>query len=152
MLEQAKAHNAALTNVTWIHGDGATLTDVESGSATVCFSHVVFQHIDDPRVTLAYIRDMGRVLGPGGWAAFQISNDSELIERRRRAGRPLKMRLQTLLGRAPRGQEHPAWLGSHVELSDLREAADDGGMDVERVAGEGTQFCMVLCRKRPAGA
>ena len=40
-----------------------------------CFSHVVFQHIPDPPITLNYVREMGRVLRPGGWALFQVSND-----------------------------------------------------------------------------
>jgi SAM-dependent methyltransferase len=55
-----------------------------------------------------------------------------------------------LIGRAPRGQTHPNWLGSHVELDDLRAVADDGRMDVKRVVGEDTQLCMVLTRKRTA--
>jgi hypothetical protein len=37
-----------------------------------------------------------------------------------------------------------------VDLDDLRETADEAGMDVERVAGEGTQLCLVRTRKRPA--
>lgn len=148
MLALAKEHNAALENVTWVHGDGASLAGIDSGSATVCFSHVVFQRIEDPAITLEYVREMGRVLQPGGWAAFQISNDADLHRSQRDRQVRLKGRLGTLVGRSPRGQKHPAWLGSHVELPALRAAADAGQMDVERVEGEGTQFCMVLTRKR----
>jgi SAM-dependent methyltransferase len=150
MLELARRYNSSLENVEWLHGDGASLAGVDSESATVCFSHVVFQHIEDPVITLEYVREMGRVLRPGGWAAFQISNDATVhaVHRERRV--PLKERAKSLLGRSPRGQKHPAWLGSHVELDDLRAAAADGGMDVERVEGAGTQFCMVLTRKRGA--
>src|SRR4051812_14996667 len=152
MLDLARRYNESIENVTWLHGDGASLSAVETASATVCFSHVVFQHIEDPAITLGYVREIGRVLEPGGWAAFQISNDATIhtVHRERRV--PVKEQVKSLLGRSPRGQKHPAWLGSHVELGDLRAAADDGGMDAERVEGAGTQFCMVLTRKRGAAA
>src|SRR4051812_7915544 len=128
MLELAREHNGALGNVTWILGDGTTLHGVASESATVCVSHVVFQHIDDPQVTLGYIREIGRILEPSGWAAFQVSNDPSVHRHHRERRVPVRERVRTLLGRSPRGQKHPAWLGSTVELDELRSAADDGGM------------------------
>jgi SAM-dependent methyltransferase len=147
MLERARELNGQFDNVEWILGDGSSLAGVDSSSADVCFSHVVFQHIPDPAVTLGYVREMGRVLRPGGWAAFHVSNDEE--PHRRRGGRSrLTSQLRALLRRGPRGQAHPAWLGSAVRLSDLRRVASDAGMDVERVVGEGSQFCFVLVRKR----
>jgi SAM-dependent methyltransferase len=146
MLELAREHNAALSNVAWILGDGQALTGVESDSADACISHVVFQHIPDPEITLSYIRDIGRVLRPGGWAAFQISNDPQI-----HASRSLRSRLRdaslALMGRFPRGQHDRRWLGSMVELDALRAAAADGSMEVERVVGEGTQLCLVLTRQ-----
>jgi SAM-dependent methyltransferase len=147
MLELAREHNPALGNVVWILGDGSSLAPIESESATACISHVVFQHIEDPAITLGYIREIGRVLRPGGWAAFQVSNDRRVHSARRGWTRVRQM-ARALTGRAPRGQAHPAWLGSHVELDDVRRAAADGEMDVERVVGEGTQFCMILARRR----
>lgn len=149
MLELAREHNPQLGNVTWIEGDGTSLAGVADASADVCFSHVVFQHIPDPRITLGYVREMGRVLRTGGWAAFQVSNQPALHGRR-----PLRERLRTLpaqlLGRRPRGQAHQAWLGSAVDLGELRTAAADGGTEVARLEGEGTQWCLVLLRKRGA--
>jgi hypothetical protein len=84
---------------------------------------------------------MGRVLRVGGpvWAVFQVSNDPEIHAGRYRP----PSRLKVLLGRAPGGQRAPQWLGSAVDLDDLRAAAADGGLAVERVVGEGTQFCFV---------
>jgi hypothetical protein len=83
---------------------------------------------------------MGRILRPGGWSAFQVSNDPA-VHRPRAAGRGRPWR------RGPRGQSHPAWLGSAVELPALRAAAADGGMTIEGLRGEGTQFCIVLARQ-----
>lgn len=147
MLSQAREANRELDNVTWIQGDGTSLKGVDDASADVCFSHVVFQHIPDPAITLGYVRGMGRALRPGGWAAFHISNEPSIHRPRGGAGR-LKHRLLARLGRAPKGQDHPAWLGSAVDLDELRRTADEAGMDVERVENPGTQFCFVLlCRR-----
>jgi SAM-dependent methyltransferase len=147
MLELAREHNPGLDNVEWILGDGSSLAGVETASADVCFSHVVFQHIPDPEITLAYVREIGRALRPGGWAAFQISNAPEIhrppsLPRRAVAG------LRSLAGRAPRGQTHPAWRGSAIDLDRLRDVADGAGLDVERIVGKGTQFCFPLLRAR----
>ncbi len=147
MLERAKQLNPSLANVEWLLGDGSTLAGIGAASVDACISHVVFQHIPDPQVTLSYVRELGRVLRPGGWAAFQISNDPRVhspmgVLARARAG------ALAVIGRYPRGQNDPRWRGSMIELSDLRKAAADGSMGVERVVGEGTQLCCVLTRRR----
>jgi SAM-dependent methyltransferase len=145
MLERARHELGQPANVEWIHGNGTSLRPVADGAASVCFSFVVFQHLPDPAITLGYVREMGRVLRPGGWSAFQISNDPS-IHRRRETDR--RSRLKSLLGRAPKGQSHPAWLGSAVDLGELERTAGEAELDVERVEGVGTQFCHVLLRKR----
>ena len=148
MLERAKAHNGDLDNVTWLLGDGTSLAGIDDASADAVVSHVVFQHIPDPQVTLGYVREIGRVLRPGGWAVFQVSNDPGLhgelgvVERAR-------SRARELLKRAPRGLASPYWRGSYVEIPGLRAAAHDASMDVERIVGEGTKWCVVLLRRRP---
>jgi len=145
MIALAREHNPELANVTWLVGDGASLRGVEDATADACFSHVVFQHIPDPAITLGYVTEMGRVLRPGGWAAFQVSNDPDI--HRPRTG--MAQRWASRLGRAPAGQGAPEWLGSAVALDDLRAAAGRGGMDLETVVGEGSQFCLVLARRSP---
>ena len=147
MLSQAQRFNPALQNVTWLLGDGVSLAGIPDAEADACVSHVVFQHIPDPSITLGYVREVGRVLRPGGWAAFQVSNDPA-IHRRRWGVARARLALASALGRAPRGQANPAWRGSAVTLEGLRGAVEDGQMDIERLTGEGTQFCMVLTRRR----
>jgi SAM-dependent methyltransferase len=149
MIELARQHNGELVNVEWIHGDGASLTGVETESADVCFSHVVFQHIPDPAITLAYVREIGRVLRPGGWAAFQVS-DLPVLHERRPAAERVRALARSAFRRGPRGQGHAAWLGSAVDLDALRNTAAASGAPVERVSGAGTQFCLVLMRKPAA--
>ena len=144
MLARARELNPALENVTWLHGDGASLAGVEDASADGCFSHVVFQHLPEPELTLGYVREMARVLRPGGWAVFGVSTDPAVHRPKRRAG----WRLAALLRRGPRGQEHPAWLGSAVPLARLERCADEAGLELERVLYPGTQFTLVRGRRR----
>ena len=132
MLARAREHNPELTNVEWVLGDGVSLVPVPDGAADGVFSHVVFQHIPDPAITLGYVREMGRVLRPGGWAAFQISNDPSVHRRK-------------LLARGT--SAHAAWRGSAVKLDALRETAAGAGLEVEAMVGEGTQFCLVRLAK-----
>jgi SAM-dependent methyltransferase len=152
MLSQARELNPELENVEWILGDGSSLAPIADASADACVSHVVFQHIPDPEVTLGYVREMGRVLRPGGWAAFQVSNDPEIHRAEAHGGTLARSarRVGAAVGRSPRGTEDAEWLGSAVGLPALEAAASDGGMDVEKVVGEGTQFCLVRTRRREA--
>ena len=146
MLDKAAELNPEVSNVDWILGDGSSLGRVATSSVDVCVSHVVFQHIPDPAITLSYVREIGRVLRPGGWAAFQMSNDPQLHRPGSTVTR-LRDSLLSLVGRGPQGQHHASWVGSMVELDDLQSAAADGSMDVERLVGEGTLFCAVLTRR-----
>ncbi|MGH2867677.1 MAG: acyltransferase family protein [Solirubrobacteraceae bacterium] len=143
MLERAREHNPHLGNVRWILGDGTTLAPIADASVDACFSTVVFQHVPDPEIILGYVREVGRVLRPGGWAALQVSTDPAI--HRPRGG--VTRRLAALAGRRPQGQRHPAWLGAPVEVSAVRAAARDGAMTVERVWGEGGQYTQLLLRR-----
>jgi SAM-dependent methyltransferase len=145
MLAQARDHNGHLDTVEWVHGDGTTLQPIPDGVADAVVSHVVFQHIPDPAITYGYVAEMGRVLRPGGWAAFQVSNDPSI---HRPHGE--HSRLRAVLGREPAKAdvEDPAWIGSAVELDELRATAGAAGMDMEQTIGEGTQYCGVRLRRR----
>jgi SAM-dependent methyltransferase len=130
MLARARTEHPALENVEWLLGDGETLAGVPDASADGVFSHVVFQHIPDPAITLGYVAEMGRVLRPGGWAAFQVSNDPELHARA--------------------ADHDPAWRGSAVDLDELRTAAQDAGLRVERIVREDTPWCLVRLTRTSA--
>jgi SAM-dependent methyltransferase len=144
MLARARSLNPGLENVRWIVGDGSSLTGVDDRSVDACVSFVVFQHIPDPRITLAYVREIGRVLRPGGWAAIQVSS---LPPEGSRAG-GLRRRAGALRRLAARGwADHAAWRGAPVDLERLRETAGEAGMEVARIHGAGKQYCLVQVRK-----
>ena len=150
MLARARELNPHLTNVEWLHGDGRSLGVVPTASVDGCFSHVVFQHVPEAEMTLSYIRDMGRVLVPGGWALFQVSMDPSV----HRGGdtRPaLARRLAGLVGRGRAERRDPAWWGSWVDGESLRAAARDGGLEIEQLLDEGTQYATVLARRARTG-
>ncbi|HET8673559.1 MAG TPA: class I SAM-dependent methyltransferase [Thermoleophilaceae bacterium] len=143
MLERARQLNHHLEEVEWIHGDGRTLHPIEDASVDCCISIVVFQHIPDPAITLGYVREMGRVLKPGGWAAFQLSTDEAI----HRPNQPLRDRMRALVGRAPRGQADPSWVGSGVRVDELRAVAADVDLELARVVEPVTQFTTVLAQR-----
>jgi SAM-dependent methyltransferase len=144
MLSQARELNAQLPNVEWMHGDGHTLEPIPDGTVDCCISLVVFQHIPDSAITLGYMREIGRVLRPGGFAAFQVSTD----ERFHHPNQPWHSRLRSLAGRGPRGQSNPAWVGSAVPLPDLRAVCEEAGLDLQRVEDPGTQYTTVHAIRR----
>ena len=143
MLAVARRHNAHLDNVEWIEGDGASLNGIADASADLVISHVVFQHIPDPAITLGYVREIGRVLRPGGRAGIQVSNNPGAHDWKFGWRDRLRERLRI----GPQGQSNRAWLGSAIELEDLRRAAADGGMEIERTTGEGTQYMLVRLKR-----
>lgn len=139
MLGLARRYNASLQNVHWVLSDGESLTGIADASVDGIVSLVVFQHIPDPQVVMGYVREMGRVLRPGGWAAFHVSNDPSV-----HSPPGLVARIRGALSRArPRGMGEAEWLGSAVDLDELRAVAAASGLTVDTVAGEGTQFCVV---------
>ena len=125
----------------WLHGDGQGLGVLDDRSVDGCFSHVVFQHIPDPAITLNYVREMGRVLRPGGWALFQVSTDP-----RPQAALALRARARRLLSGEARDHD-PAWWGSAVEPGTCAPPAARRAR-VEQVLGEGTQYTTVFARRR----
>jgi SAM-dependent methyltransferase len=139
MLELARHYNPSLDNVHWLLGDGDSLHGIDDESVDGIVSLVVFQHIPYPEVVMSYVREMGRVLKPGGWAAFHVSNDPSV---HRPPGLVARAR-GALSRKRPSGQSDAAWLGSAVDLDELRRVADASGLEIDRVHGEGTQFCLV---------
>ncbi len=152
MLRRAQELNGALNNVTWLLGDGETLSGVEDASVDAAVSHVVFQHIPDAKVTLGYVEELGRVLRPGGWAAFGLSTDPRVHEPPPPAEQGTSRRdlLRGLAGRRPRGQQAPEWLGAAVPLDALGAVATAAGLILEDIDGAGTQFTLVRALKVPA--
>jgi SAM-dependent methyltransferase len=147
MVERARRENTDLDNLTFVVGNGRDLSSFEDASFDLCYSFVVFQHIPDPDVTCGYVREIGRLLRPGGWTVFQVSDRPE-VHKARHYGRRHRWDVRRLVGRAPRGCFRPQWLGSAVPRESLLRALEEGGLRLEGTVGDGTQFCLVCAQRR----
>jgi len=151
MIARGRRALTHLANVELAVGNGLDLREWDEGSFDAVYSFIVFQHIPDPAVTCGYIVEIGRVLRPGGWTIFQLSERPDIHTAEHWAwSETLAVRLKRRLGRAPRGVLEAPWLGSAVPRSDLLAALEAGGLALDGTVGDGSQFCIVLAH-RPTG-
>lgn len=71
MVSQARAANAQWDNIEFRHGDGERLP-LPAQSVDFAFSYEVFQHMPSHRVIQGNLREVGRVLRPGGSAMIHL--------------------------------------------------------------------------------
>lgn len=71
MVRQARQRLAGVGNVEFVEGDGASLAPLSDATFDLVFSYLTFQHLPDA-IFAQYIREMPRVLKPGGHFVFQI--------------------------------------------------------------------------------
>lgn len=141
MVAQAERVLADVSDrVRLVVGNGRDLAPCADQDVDLVYSFVTFQHIPDPDVTAGYLREMGRVLRPGGRALFQLSDDPRLH------------RSETWMGQVAAGPRdptrlHPAWLGSSLPPKRVEAALAEGGLRIVGRRGEGTLFCFTLAQK-----
>jgi SAM-dependent methyltransferase len=151
MVDRAREALADVANVELVLGNGVDLSGVADASMDVAYSFIVFQHIPDPKVTCRYIEEIGRVLRPGGWTVFQVSEQPEIHRRESWASDDTyTKRLARFLGHKPRGCLQPEWLGSALGREELLGALDRAGLVLHDTLGDGTQYCMVSADRPPA--
>lgn len=73
MLSRARELHGALGNILWLRVEGNDLGCLASGSVEFVFSYLVLQHLPEEALALGYIREMLRVLKPGGAFLFQFN-------------------------------------------------------------------------------
>lgn len=101
---------------------GSDLGFVESNRCDLAFSYVVLQHIPDRTIVEQYIREMARVVRPGGHVLFQVLTYQETAPAHMlRLARPALVRLFGVLENA--GLTAPeygaAFQGSRLRLREL---------------------------------
>jgi SAM-dependent methyltransferase len=73
MQEQGKKYLSDFSNVQWVLADGATLGGINTASNDFAFSYIVLQHLPQSSLAFGLLREMIRVLVPGGVFLFQYN-------------------------------------------------------------------------------
>lgn len=73
MLAHAREIHSGKSNILWLLGNGADLACVQSDSMDLVFSYLVLQHLPAEPLVLRYIREIVRVVRPGGAFLFQFN-------------------------------------------------------------------------------
>lgn len=73
MQQRAKKYLASFSNVRWILVDGVALSAIDSFSLDFVFSYMVLQHYPSAELIAASIREMLRILRPGGAFLFHFN-------------------------------------------------------------------------------
>jgi SAM-dependent methyltransferase len=73
MQARAKNYLGDFQNIRWVLTDGATLGGLKTGSVDFVFSYLVLQHYPTAELVAGSIREMVRVLRPGGVFLFQFN-------------------------------------------------------------------------------
>jgi ubiquinone/menaquinone biosynthesis C-methylase UbiE len=110
------------------HTDGATLPQFPEESFDFVYSYAVFQHIPSRDVVYQYLKEIRRVLKPGGLARLQFNG-------------------------LARGGEGPydTWAGARFSSSDILEFTKFQDFQVLELEGVSTQYMWTTWRKREAG-
>jgi hypothetical protein len=75
MLKKGQRLHRDYNNILWLRGDGGGFPQVSSGSVDFVFSYIVLQHVPTKDLAIANVREMLRVLKPGGAYCFQFNSN-----------------------------------------------------------------------------
>lgn len=88
MIARARAMNADRPSCEWVVNDAPDLSAFGDGEFDLVVSFIVLQHVPDRAVISSYLREMARILAPGGAMVVQMPASMPLRQRiqwRRRA-------------------------------------------------------------------
>lgn len=78
MIARASAALAGMPHATVVQNNGADLEALGDIQVDFAFSSIVFQHIPSREVIYNYVREVHRLLRPGGLFKFQVQGDATL--------------------------------------------------------------------------
>jgi SAM-dependent methyltransferase len=135
--------------------NGTDLAEYADGAFDFVFSYLVLQHVPDPAVVRGYLREIARVLRPGGACHLQLNGEEgadapwirrigagarRVARRTREAATGALRAVRRAAPRGPTGLDSPAWRGSRLPAAEARRVCAEAGLRVTRLAGEGTQY------------
>jgi ubiquinone/menaquinone biosynthesis C-methylase UbiE len=160
MIRQARRLHAGVKNLNFLVGSGVDLDVCPPDHYDLVFSYIMLQHIPDPEIIYGYLREFGRVLCPGGWAFFQVPNDS--MSGHQKYLKRWQQRRETLdkEGRAVpfEDYDHPyleskirnfeTIVQTPVKFERVVGALNHRNVRVDEATGQGTQLMWVIAQKR----
>jgi SAM-dependent methyltransferase len=164
MLGHAKALLPETRNVTWTLGNGTDLSGLGDESVDFAFSYIVLQHMPKPEFAHRYIREILRVLKPGGLFLFQFNSVPRvtmnwkgrlawgLVDFPWSLGyRRVSRGVASLLGLSP-GIAGKSWRGASLDVQNVRATLEAAGGLVKEMAGEKTPMTWCCGLKSRANA
>ena len=150
MLGHAKALFPEASNVEWILGNGTDLSALSGHSVDFAFSYIVLQHMPEPAFAYRYIREMLRVLKPGGAFLFQFNSVPQMTMnwKGRMAWRLVDFPWSLGFRRTSRGVAAllglppdiagKSWRGASLDVQGVRDTVQAAGAEVREMTGEKT--------------
>ncbi len=111
--------------------EGSDLRMFQDGFFDFVYSYAVFQHIPSRDVVLSYLREIARVLKPGGISCVQL-----------RGAAPLPSELTS---------QPPTWTGCHFNWNDVKAFVQENALQLVGISGLDTQYMLVTVRKADPG-
>jgi SAM-dependent methyltransferase len=123
MIRRAAANLAGTDNIRLHHAADSSLSQFADASVGFVYSYAVFQHIPSRDVVMGYLREVVRVLAPGGLFVFQIN------------------------GLPNTDREATTWDGVRVSAEEIIAFARESGMLLLQLNDKDTQYMWVTFQK-----
>ena len=117
MVQRATAALRDFPHARAVQNNGSDLRVLGRVRVDFAFSSIVFQHIPSRDVIENYVREVHRVLRPGGLFKFQVQGDTSV-----------------------ESTPEDTWLGVPFSEQDVREMAERCGFEARYLHGAGTQY------------
>ncbi len=123
MVGRARANLAQVPHAHAHHAEQSDLRAFAGGYFDFVYSYAVFQHIPSGDVVFGYLREVARVLAPGGIAHLQLN------------------------GLPKTAQTYTTWSGFRIGAEEVRAFAAENGLHLLALDGVGTQYMWTTWRK-----
>jgi SAM-dependent methyltransferase len=163
MLGRARQIHAEEKNILWLRVNGADLACLASDSVDFIFSYLVLQHLPSEELAFGYVREMLRVLRPGGGFLFQFNGSHKptmnlrgriawgVVDALWSAGLvPLSHAAASLFGLDP-SVAGKSWRGAAIEASKIEETVRSSNGDIHEMSGASTPMTWCCGVKKTAG-
>jgi len=150
MLRRARQIHSAHEQILWLLGNGKDFSCVRTDVADFVFSYLVLQHLPSEMLVFQYVREMLRILKPGGRFLFQFNGGLRpTMNWRGRVAWGIADALwashlihvsrcfAVLLGLDP-AVVGKSWRGAAIEAGHVAKVVADAGGEVRELSGENT--------------